>query len=619
LLSGGAAVLVGLGLLYCLDPHRPRRPPAALSPSGEVDPVRRAARKKYWGSVGGGAVGLAVAFLVVGGLTFWLREWSNRPALPTAVAEIQSGEKLSVVALSPDGGVLALGGEKGTIRLYRVTADGTQEKGILKGHDGRVAALAFTPDGRLLASAGADRTVRVWEAGDEPGERAVLRAHTEEVTGVAFTPDGKSLVSCSLDGTVRLWDASDGRFREQFPLPDWRYSVELLADGRTLAETNTTRDVLRLWDLGGAVPVERAAVPARRCCFSPDQRLLATVDPGGILHLWDMGGPVPQERAAGGLLRLCDPASAWPFAAPTFSSDGRWLAGGDQTGTVHLWDLTAIPPKEGPVLAGDGKPIVALSFSAEDKEPILRRVRFLQDVRFPECFEEEHFQLSRDGTRLTRRDPAHPLPRLADEPGPKDLPELAATADDTRVLVVKGGSGFARDWRKPSDAHPLGKPVLLAGDGGFVWEWRTPSEVRGVLVAPDGRHLITANPDGTIYVIRLWEQDPADRLLASSEAVLKHDPRNVPALLARGRAHLARGCLDLALRDADTALSIEDDNKEAGSLRALALYRRGLRHADEGRYAEAKSDLAEAVRLDPTLAPPAPGRKPRRRRGGRAA
>jgi WD40 repeat protein len=128
-------------------------------------------------------------------------------------------------AFAPDGQTVCYGGEEGRINIGAVQPGPddtpcridvtaldkswkvveTESKVARVGHQGIVRSMAVSPDGNLMASGGDDRTIRLWEY---PECRPLARweAHDNGVTVLHFLPGGRTLVSGSADGTLRLWD-----------------------------------------------------------------------------------------------------------------------------------------------------------------------------------------------------------------------------------------------------------------------------------------------------------------------------------------------------------------------------------------------------------------------------
>ena len=127
-----------------------------------------------------------------------------------SIKHVSRGHRGSVnsVAFSPDGSLLASGSSDATVKLWRV-ADGSILHNLKKNTFG-VNAVAFSPNGNLLASGGSDFVIRLWQV-DSGTLFHFFIGHTKNINALCFSPDGKYLVSNSDDNTIRLWQISSGK------------------------------------------------------------------------------------------------------------------------------------------------------------------------------------------------------------------------------------------------------------------------------------------------------------------------------------------------------------------------------------------------------------------------
>lgn len=187
------------------------------------------------------------------------------------------------LAFSPDGKILAVGLERGSVYLCDA-ATGTEIRRLFRPVSWcQVPNLAFSPDGRyLVAHAYEDRIViRLWDVRsgklmrvfeqphpppfdrkfmmelmypDSKARKLYRRKYKRDSWGLAFSPDGKTVANC---GSVsQLWEVASGQLRHEFEAntsegcfsPDGRFLAAYCSALNPEDGKWTNRDGIRLWN-----------------------------------------------------------------------------------------------------------------------------------------------------------------------------------------------------------------------------------------------------------------------------------------------------------------------------------------------------------------------------------
>ncbi|MFE4966018.1 hypothetical protein [Streptomyces sp. NPDC056660] len=255
-----------------------------------------------------------------------------------------------------------------------------------------VTTAAFSPDGRTLATARMDRASGRTRIQVRNGDRVTdlppvacpappgggLRDPTPCTVHLAFRPDsrvlayGVSLRSLSVPTEhIALWDIAAHRVIATLPTAQTDHEHPSLPanaingiafgpHGRLLTSRIPVEEDIESWDLSRKTVVGRTAgLGGEILAVRPDQRLLVTSH-GQLLDL--RTGRVRRQALTSG-----------DVTALTFSPDGRYLAAGDESGQVTVWDGSArrrrvVLPAH-PAKAGDGASgaVSALAFSPDDR------------------------------------------------------------------------------------------------------------------------------------------------------------------------------------------------------------------------------------------------------------
>jgi len=202
---------------------------------------------------------------------------------------------------------------------------------VQTGHSGAIQAVAFSPDGWLLATGGDDATVKLWDVASGLEIRAFYGL-TDKVTDVEFSPDGKTLAGCG-DSVIRLWDTATGAALKPLSGHRWHVvSLEFSPDGKRLASASIDQ-TMRLWDLASGTQLHEFKGNERfsAVAFSPDGKTLAAADEGYKISIFDL----ERYRLIKEILGLGPRAHGLAFLG-----DGNTLVSGDAD-AVKLWDVRA--------------------------------------------------------------------------------------------------------------------------------------------------------------------------------------------------------------------------------------------------------------------------------------
>ena len=398
-----------------------------------------------------------------------VRVWDLRTG--DAVAELDVGDDLAVLATSPDGRRLVTGGSDERAIVWEL--DSGRAVAAAAGHEGGVTAVAISPDGRLAATAAGSGDVSVWElaTGDPVLD---LTGHRSTVNGLAFDPLGQRLASAGDDQMVRIWDLDSGRSTAELHDPAGPVSsVAFTPAGSSVIEVGPFTAGFELAVAGGqAVSASPDSDPAADVAVGPDGRLVYLAGTDGVVRIWDRftypARVVGELRGLGrdltavavspdgrtvltggrdGLSRVFDPGDLGRYGTAAFRAllDGERgrVVTGDLDGVTRVWDRDT-----GLVIAELGEPL-----APDDLENSIRDVA-----------------LSPDG-------------------------DLVAVAAGERVRIYDAASGTV------TLDHRL---TPFSGQRGAGPDERS---ARSASFTPDGRTLIVAHGDGTVGRLELTSEN----------------------------------------------------------------------------------------------------------------
>jgi FOG: WD40 repeat len=491
--------------------------------------------------------------IATGGLEGELRLWAPKDLSPLGTAAKVPAGDLSRVAFLGDGRLVCGGsyGEGERARpLIVASLDGAAQARI-RCDAGNITDIAVAPDGlRGAALCGEDGKIVFWDSRDATelpadgapavsmagtsaspqlgaAERPLLRidpeGHSSSVTDIAFSPDGTELVTASRDKKIIVSDAATGATRRV--LRGWisdgdigevdKIAMDPLArylasSGDFAGNDESERadcDAIRVFDYktGEIVALLKGHLkPVSTLRFSPDGKILASGDSGGMVKLWRTEdwseGPKLEKRHGKAVRGLA------------FSPDGRLLATAGDDLSIHLssvddgalrsWrDYAHLTSIRGLAYSPDGKRIATSGGDGAIKLWSADGLAYLdtpKETEYDKDFSVKEYLCFVDDGTLAYACPGHakdksgvPFPifllDLASKTerifrGQGNVVQAIAVSPDGRSVASSGGNeSEVLVW----DPRDLATRLTLVGHGKSVWDLGYDDRRNSVLFAAE--------------------------------------------------------------------------------------------------------------------------------------
>ena len=270
-------------------------------------------------------------------------QWQVSDGKATEVAR-RSAQQARAFALDPALYLLAVAYEDGSIAEWRLDARGTLPAAPsehLEGYPNTPTSVAISETGEIAAGYESGLVVKWPAAGSKSRALRFAGSMDNAVTGLAWGPQAEWLAASGRNHEAVVWDAKAGGVRER-----WRghsdavEAITVAPNGEACFTAGQDGRVLE-WPEPGAThvgPFVRQAQGHRdeiwSVAFSPAQgapSLAATGGKDGQVRLWTITNANVDSKVV-----LQEDVGVRHVA---FSDDGGWLAAGDETGRVMLWQI----------------------------------------------------------------------------------------------------------------------------------------------------------------------------------------------------------------------------------------------------------------------------------------
>lgn len=281
---------------------------------------------------------------------------NNARALTTS-QPLSHPEEVTAIAFSPDGRILAVGGDNGMLEFWNPDTRESMRSvnlGISNFGFSEVGAMAFSPDGRILAVAAGNNRIQLigTEEGSVVGN---IEEDMSTVNQIIFTADGTRLLWLDTVRNLHIADVETRRVINEFTLPGYTTDFVVSPDGSVVAAVMQSEGV-RFWnpETGDLLRTIRTSTTQTPIAISPDGDLIA-ISNSDEVELWDTETLKKVDTLSVGF-------TVFSIQCIEFSPTGKYVAAGSFFSNAAIWEVES---GDMVVTLEDIEEIERLAFSAD--------------------------------------------------------------------------------------------------------------------------------------------------------------------------------------------------------------------------------------------------------------
>ncbi len=244
---------------------------------------------------------------------------------PPELHQVFPGHVDSISQILFVNGSLVSASHDGTVRIWCV------KTGTLLGYlavGAAVTAIAASPDSNLFITGDRSGKIKMWNLVDYKLIRSIP-LHTGKVTGIHFTQNGKGFLTTGDDGILKIFQLNPASLRHTLQIANVPiFCSTLMGDRIFTASANSQLNVIAQ---GKIIHTEPLSSPMSKTMdTNPDRKWIAIGDDRGSVHCFDVNGTLHKSFVG----------CPGRIQSVNFLSSGKKLLVVGEAPLIKIWDTT---------------------------------------------------------------------------------------------------------------------------------------------------------------------------------------------------------------------------------------------------------------------------------------